>query len=310
MSFWTRLFGHAKSIAANTATYLAPPRMRSNQAPLKVPPISFTAEDYGERAPETSTPLVARGWTLKGSFTMWEIADFIRREKSNYPDYKLFGILDEPEQAFYTSFHTMGKNELNDIDPETQAGLHPSSFQVFEEGEEAEFVGLSHPSEFPIRHKLFMNYVSVSGQTSWRNVMMWDEGNSGCPTLLGGSVKCPSDKRWGWSRDTVSYVMQVPFENACEAIAVLSNGYFRGDLQPDQNYVLSKELFEHFGLQIFGMGSMYLGFMRDLPLTVVEAVELGEFLAPLYSNEPADVAVRIAKVAEGEHTIFIAYGNR
>ena len=307
MSFWKRLFGRAQAELTETVTEGLPltRKVPAEQNPKF--PITLKAADYGDEPPKTWVPLLAKGWTLKGSFTMWEIAEFIRKEKANYPNDTLFGILDDPSQAFYTSGHTMGMNGLEDIDPKAHEGLHPNSLHDIEDGE---FVYLSHPSEFPIRHKVFMDYVEKAGPTDWHNAMMWTDGDSGAPVLLGSRMKHPPTQHWDWVRETLSYVLRVPVAQACEAIAVMPNGYFDDDMQPDENYQLARALEETFNLQIIGMGATYAGYMREAAFTAEEAQAFGEFLAPLYSSEPADVAARIAKIAEGEDTIFLAYGNR
>lgn len=310
MSFWKRLFGRARAELVETASEILPFTPESPAAQNPHFPITLKATDYGETPPRNFVPLMAAGWTLEGSFTMWEVAEFIQSESTNYPDQCLFGIIEDLGQASYTSSHAMNSNELDDIDPETQEGLHPDSFEIFKAGEAPEFVGMRHPSEFPIRHKIFMNFVSDTGPADWHNSMMWDDGRSGCPTILVGSKKRPEVERWGWHRESLTYVMRVPVMAACEALAAFPNGYFSDDIQPEGNYALAKALEESFGLRLIGVGATYLGFMRDAPLTTHEAADFGQFLSPLFSNDPLDVGARIAKIVEGEHTIFIAYGNR
>lgn len=295
-------------IGRNSA--LSPLSRRPRKSPRPEPPINLTATDYGERSPKAWDALLAPGWVLEGSFTMWEVAAFIREQKANYPNAKLFGVLEDISQAFYTSGHSLRSNELDDIDPETQDGLHADSFENFEPGDPAEFIGLTHPSEFPIRHKIFMDYVAQSEPTAWHNAMMWDVGDVRCPSLVAGTPRCPDLGGRYWQRDRKTYVTRVPVGTAAEAIAIFPNGYFSDDMAPDENYGLAKALEDNFGLEIFGFGATYAGYMRDKALSGEEAKALGAFLAPLYASEPADVSAQIAKIAEDQHTIFLSYGNR
>jgi len=184
------------------------------------------------------------------------------------------------------------------------------SFKLFDGDDEPEFIGLTHPSEFPIRHKMFMDWAAQASKTGWHNSLMWDEGDQGCPTLLVGSEKRPRVARWDWTRDKQSYVMRVPVKAACEAVCVFPNGYFSDDIQPEDNYHLAKVLEDKFGLEIFGFGATYVGYMRKSPFTPDEAVALGACLSPLYASEPKNVGAKIAAIVEGEHTLFLAYGNR
>jgi len=305
MSFWKNLFG--KKLKAKTETRISETAVETSSQPVAV---SVAATPFETAPSKTFTKLINPGWELTGSFTMWEVAEFIRTHQKDWPDHRLFGVLEDIDQAFYTSGHSLMANDLDEIDPETQDGLHPSSFESLAPGEPEEFYGLSHPSEFPIRHRMFMEFVSDKDPKSWQGRLSWSEGGEACPSLLCGNPARPDMEGWGWPRDKRSFVMQVPVPQACEAVSAFVNGYFNSDLQPHENYFLAKALEDKFGLKLFGFGASYAGYMRETPLSDKDAKALAVFLAPLYSAMPDNNLVgRIETIAAGQHTLFLAYTN-
>ncbi|GGX65853.1 hypothetical protein GCM10011309_15160 [Litorimonas cladophorae] len=308
MSFWTRVFGRGATIlpadgSGQTASF-------EPKIPRKTTGFKLNAVDCGDEWPKTWDRLLAPGWALEGHFTMWDVASFVREQRLAYPDAHLFAVLEDVHQAFYTSGHALERDGLANIEPEKTPGLHPASFESFADGEPAEFIGLSHPSEFPIRHAMFMDFVGKSAAGAWQGQLHWSDGKHGCPSIVGGTPERPAISGWEWGWDKRSYVMRVPAKTAAEAIAAFPNGYFYGDLQADQNYHLAKHLDETFDLRIFGLGATYAGYMRDTPLSKSEASALGANLAKLYSKAPDDVAKQIADIVYGQHTFFLSYADR
>ena len=299
MSFWKRIL---KST----------PKTHEDVRATEILPVSdditLIATLYDSMPSATFTPLLNLGWELTGSFTMWEVANFVREHKKDWPHHTLFAVLEDVGQAFYTSGHSLMSHDLDDIDPDKQTGLHPSSFQSFSADEPKEFCGLCHPSEFPIRHEMFMDFVAEKNSTGWFNRLSWNESGYSCPSLIGANTVRPKLEDWRWPRDKKSFVMQVPVARSCDAISAFVNGYFASDLQPHENYFLARALEEKFGLQIFGLGASYAGYMRDKALSEKEANAFGVFLARLYSDEPSrDLINKIANIAMGQHTLFLAY---
>jgi len=259
-------------------------------------PIFLTAIDYGDTPTEDTAYRLAPGWELKGSFTMWDVGEFIQTEAKNYPDQCLFAILECFGQAGYTSDHAVLKNELYYFDIEEAEAAKEDPYLLW---------------QFPKCHEKFMEFVAEASPLNWHDKMRWDDGSTDSPSILKGSESRSNFELTRWLQDQTTYVMRVPVEAACEALAVFPNGYFTDDLQPDENYMLAKALEENFKFRLIGIGATYLGFMRDTPVSAEEAAAVGQCLSPLYAYDPrADVSNQIAKIVEGETLIFIAYGNR
>ena len=244
------------------------------------------------------TSILCDAHLLKGKFSLNEIADFVRKNRDAYPNAQLFASLDHPAQAAYTSFHSTQKHELDSLDGHDQASLPNNAFEQFED--ERMFIGY-----FPFRHANFMKGQVNHASQSMKNQLGWVGLDQYYATVRTRATITDLD------RDEQSLVQVVPVQHPAEALAAFPNGYFTDDLDPFENYVLARELYDHFELSLFGVGATYLGFMADAPLDDASAVRVAEFLAQCiegYIDKPP-LGELLRDLIKGQTEVYIAYGR-
>lgn len=266
--------------------------------------ISFEFERYDQTNADAYVSLLCEGYRLKGNFTLNEIANFVRNNRTKHKDYILLATLDDVWQAAYTSGHAIDKHQLNDISGYDLSNL-PSN--VFEEidGKVEHNGHLTLTQEFPIRHRNFMAKASVPTIGDLKGKLWWGESENSEPIMTDDDV-------YALEREKVCFVQFVPVQSAPEALAAYPNGYFSDDLNPFQNYAISKHLNESFGLELFGVGATYLGFMREEVLTENEAARIGELLELLFDGYDGEESLRniICRKLVNKKEFYLAYGPR
>jgi len=264
-------------------------------------PINYEVSKYNQADVSEFTALLCDGYLLSGSFTLNEIADFVQNTCKNHPEHVLLATLDDTDQGFYTCGHSIMSNDLNNTDDYDLSGL-PT--ELFEDGEHCGY--LKSKEEFFIRKGNFQKNVTDLSIESLLKKRWWSGDTEPVPSLLSPKSKSTL------SRENRSYVQIVDVENGYEAIAAFPNGYFADDYDPFENYTLAKHLFDNFGFKLFGIGSIYLGFMRDDPLDDGTNQKLAEFIAKLYDNYKDEISHQnlIADLLSSQTVFYIAYADR
>jgi hypothetical protein len=99
----------------------------------------------------------------------------------------------------------------------------------------------------------------------------------------------------------------VPVTTAAGAIAAFPNGYFSSDLDPMQNYAFARHLEAEYGLQLFGIGSRFLGFRSDEALGSDTALHLAKDLTAFYAGAPENATAALADLMSGRDWLLIRY---
>lgn len=280
---------------------------------LTVPTIKVRPfDDYptGTRFGGTFTKIFAPGWELKGAFTALHVAYFaVEKKKESRSDQQIFAILNDVDQACYTSTHSWPFGAKDNIDP-ADSRLHPSS--VDEDG----FVYLTHPSEFPIQLDQFRQHlIGPENDRAWQGQLMW-HGQNIVPLIIAGRGVGSNGNEISQTAvadlpvETITLVCQVDVETAADALALLPNGYFHGDLQPAQLYALLELLAERFDLEFIGAGADYFGVWREKPLSGDEARDFATVLSQLYHDANDQTRSVIEQLAVNETLFLITYTIR
>lgn len=266
--------------------------------------LSCVSERYDQSDSGAWVSLLCEGYKLTGSFTLQEIADFIRSQSSHHPGHILFATLDDVRQAAYTCGHSTDKNRLDDIEGHDLSALPPSVFEEFD-GEREHQGYLTLTEEFPIRHKNFMRKASEEHASNLKGCLEWFDGEYGATVMTNADLPTIA-------REDTSFVQIVPVKTAPEALASFPNGYFSEDLSPFQNYALCKTIEDRFGFSVFGVGATYLGFMRETVLDSATSAELAACLSGLIRDYDGAACLTrsLAKKLEGEREFYVAYGGR
>jgi hypothetical protein len=99
----------------------------------------------------------------------------------------------------------------------------------------------------------------------------------------------------------------VPVRRAADAIAAFPNGYFEGDLSPMQNHMLAYHLETEYGLELFGVGSRFLGFRRAEALDAAAAHAVATTLVALYRGPIDGASESLAKLLTGRDWLLFRY---
>lgn len=91
------------------------------------------------------------------------------------------------------------------------------------------------------------------------------------------------------------------------AIAAMPNGYFNRDLTPAQNYLLAEQLRTEFGLEIFGLGAQHAAFCRADTLSLTESIAIVDSLRNLYQDVTDEVAADWAAKTAGRRWFLLSY---
>lgn len=259
-------------------------------------PVTLTP--FSEEQPRTFTTLLCDGWTARNVPDLATLVGTMRHLQKATTTCRILTSLDQLGQAGYTSGHTIGANNLDDIGDRDVATLNPASL------EDGEYGGyLTGPCEFPIRHANLiaraegMRFADICGHLDWA-----------CGDCLDpAAANAAPDQVLMLAKEKRIIVQQVPVVRAADALAAFPNGYFTSDLSPMQNYALAKHLEDAHGFALFGVGASYLGFCRDSPLDHDDARSLAITMTQLYANCPAGAADAFAQAMVGRDVLIVRY---
>ncbi len=266
--------------------------------------ITHRIKRYEQRETGLGINLLCEGYRLDGNFTLTEIHQYLCELRSKHPQDILLATLDDVYQSAYTCYHSQDTHDLDSVISYDPSHLPATAFEDHQ-GDTKHIGYLSLTEEFPIRYSNFMKKASQANITSLTASLPWKMKGHDKSIVTDDDIK-------NFPREKISFIQIVPVRTSPEAIAAYPNGYFVDDLNPFQNYILSKQMLDGFGFNLFGIGATYLGFMRDTLITKGEADQLGLFLAGIYygyeNNEPLDNI--ISKQLIGKSEFYIAYALR
>lgn len=265
--------------------------------------ISHRLKSYNQKETSAFVQLLCEGYQLEGNFTLNDICQHIRELRSKHPSNILLATLDDYEQSAYTCGHSIDSHDLDSIISHDLSKLPATVFEEYQG--KVEHIGhLTLTDEFPIRYNNFMKEAEQIDIANIRNSLEWD--------MIGDSKSImTSDHVEFLPLENNSFIQIVPVKQSPEAIAAYPNGYFEDDLNPFQNYILSKQILDRFGFDLFGIGATYLGFMRDKMISKNEASQIGLFLEDIYFGYEGNKPLHniIANQLEGKREFYIAYAQ-
>ena len=269
--------------------------------PQPIGPINYDVSMYDQADVSEFTALLCDGYLLSGSFTLNEIANFVRNTYKKHSDHILLATLDDTDQGFYTCGHSINSNDLDNTYGYDLSGLPR---ELFKDGKHCGY--LKSKEEFSIRKGNFRKNLTGLSVESLLKKRWWSGDTDSVPSLLSPKSKSTLP------RENRSYVQIVDVENCYEAIAAFPNGYFSDDYDPFENYTLAMHLYETFGFKLFGIGAVYLGFMREDALNDKANQKLAKFISGLYDNYEGEVLHQdlIADLLSKQTVFYIAYADR
>ncbi|MDO5971396.1 hypothetical protein Q4Q35_16440 [Flavivirga aquimarina] len=206
-----------------------------------------------------------------------EIIEIYLRLSEENKGHSVLITLDDLSQAEYTCAHSTMNNNLDETDGYDLSTV--DSF-AFENGEHLGY--LSTPSEFFIRKKNFdKGVIGVEFDSIFQKDISVDEDE------LGRLIDVNQNPN-NWI-DEYIIAKIVPVEKPYEAICAFPNGYFSCDLNPFENYVLAKRLYENYKYKLFGIGASLIGFIRDEKLQENEYKKLLKDLSKIYSQTESNI---------------------
>lgn len=235
---------------------------------------------FADGKPLTFNSLLCDGVTARnlGSFAeLMELQARLQREK---PDHVVLASLDDLGQAAYTSGHCAFANALD---------------EAADEDEEA---------EFPDRLANFLRLVGKEESGQFAGLLDWEtEGDRNDPVTVNADPEAAL--RIADEKEVIFQL--VPVSSAADSIAAFPNGYFNSDLTPAQNHALARRLESRYGLDLFGIGSRFLGFRRPERLGEEEARALASEIAGWYRGTPLGAADALASLIAGRDWLLIRY---
>lgn len=227
-------------------------------------------------------------------FTDWQIDDLLRfwdSHRVSNPSERLLFVLDDQDQASYTSSHaqfTVGLSHFDEAilsDPE-KAAYHETYRLTPERHVEV------------VRNNLAPLVAELSFDLSWENLLPVDEeeielvlANRNPPITFTSRPLC----------------LHVPVTEPSDAIIGAPNGYFAGDLTPAQNYVLAEHLRTEHGYELMGLGSFLIAFVRAEPASFKQAKAALDSIGWMYARWDEDTAERLTNEVLGSRVLVLSY---
>lgn len=223
----------------------------------------------------------------------------LRGLQAAHPGHRILATLDDLQQACYTCGHATDSHGLDEIDEHDLSGLDP---EAFEAGEHRGY--FSTLSEFPLRLANLRARAEGLTLDDLRGVLFWSEPDMANDPI---SINRDADAALALAVEPIVLIQLVPVSTASETVAAFPNGYFSCDLSPMQTYTLAAHLHSRFGLELFGIGSRFLGFWREQPLPADLADALAEDLVAMYAEAPMGAAQNLALVLTGKDRVLVRY---
>ena len=199
------------------------------------------------------------------------------------PPMRVLASLDELGQAGYTCGHTIEKHGLDDFEAEDGAQF-----------------GICLARLTAATHDIDL--------ASFAGFLPWDDGElhvANSQDLL--TANGDPDAALRIAREPDVLFQFVPVECAADALAAFPNGYFTSDLSPLQNHALARHLETAHGMELFGVGSRFLGFRRANPLDTAQAAGLADDVVRLYFDVPDGAAERLTALLTGRDWLLLRY---
>jgi len=234
---------------------------------------------FAEAMPRTFNALLCDGVTAHylGSFAALLAQQ--ARLQAERPDVRVLASLDDLGQACYTSGHATDAVELDDVAGHT-------------------------PAEFPIRLANLRTRAAGLGFDRVKGLLDWETIGDANDLI---TVNRDPEAALRIAQEAEVLFQFVPVAAAADAIAAFPNGYFSSDLDPMQNYALARHLEAEYGLQLFGIGSRFLGFRRGEMLGRSMAERLAKDLAALYAGVPENATAALAEIMSGRDWMLVRY---
>ncbi|MBO0590493.1 hypothetical protein I2486_03650 [Cellulophaga sp. E16_2] len=241
---------------------------------------------------QSSNEIICKSFLICDFSTIEEIIATYQQLSKQHKENSVLLTLDDLGQAKYTSSHaTMNHN----LDNTENYDLSSVDSAAFEDGEHLGY--LSTPSEFFIRKNNFDKLVKGIAYTS-----IHQKDLSLDKEELESLIDVNANP-YSWIDEYVIAKI-VPVQKSYEVICAFPNGYFDGDLNPFENYILAKRLHEKYGYELFGVGASLLGFIKNEELLENEYRGLVTDLSKLY-HQPE---VEIEKIVNNKYNLlFLKY---
>jgi len=207
-----------------------------------------------------------------GDFNTEELIEFYEELRRDNPGFHFLVTIDNLNQAEYTSMHARLTHDLDAFDARDVSKFPEICF------EDGEHIGyLLTQDEFFVRKRNFLRLAEKAKEGNFleKNLRL-SEGFEG---FIEGNKDLVN------ITDETLLILKVPVEKPCQLIGAFANGYFSGDLNPFENYMLAKHMKEHFDYELFGIGASFIVFIRNRILDVEKRQVLVDLLFKMYWNE-------------------------
>lgn len=255
-----------------------------------------TVTPFKQGEPQTFVTLLCDSYRVDDA-GLPALLDILREKRTAHPGMQLLATLDQLQQAFYTSGHSVDLHDLDDTEGYDLSGVDPG---VFEDGEHPGH--LATKSEFFIRHGNFQKRATVrfedlAGKLFWKAA-----GDQ--PDFFAVNTKPDT------ILDKTIYVQVVPVARPCEALCAFPNGYFTDDLTPMENFAVAQRFEALYGYELFGVGATYIGFLKRRDLTIPEMRAFAEDILSLHrdAGDPS-LAGRVAAVIGAQPFVLLNFNG-
>jgi len=254
-------------------------------------PKPVTLTSFAETQPRLFNTLLCDGVTAHNLPSFAELRALHARLQAGRPGQRVLASLDDLGQAAYTSGHGTEAHRLDDVvadDPADSLPPHPGY--------------LSTPADFPVRlANLLRGAVDLEAV---RGLLWWEtSGDANDPVTINRDPEAALQI----AQEQEVIFQFVPVDSAADAIAAFPNGYFNADLNPFQTHALARYLEAEHGLALFGIGSRFLGFRREAPLSEGGAQRLAASLCGLYADTPEGAAEALTALLTGRDWLLFRY---
>jgi hypothetical protein len=246
---------------------------------------------FADAPPRLFNTILCDGVTAHNLPSFAELRALHARLQADRPGQRVLASLDDLGQAAYTSGHGTEVHRLDDVEADDPAdGIPPNPGD------------LSTPADFPNRlANLLRGAVELEAV---RGLLLWEtSGDANDPI----TINRDPDAVLRIAEEREAIFQFVPVASAADAITAFPNGYFHGDLNPFQTHALARHLEVEHGLDLFGTGSRFLAFRRNLPLSEGEAQRLAVALCGLYADTPEAVVGEFAALLTGRDWLLLRY---